>query len=399
MEKETRIRIKAIGDICPGDASIEGFGVLAMTKREGAFSPFRQLGDMFNGTELLIGNLEGTLSSVSRHRNLRMCGLPEFANALRRAGFNIVSVANNHVYDHGPATFEETVYHLEKAGLKICGLRDTREYYCKPVFITQNSLNIGILAYNWVGLEDREGIENHIAVIRDGVVNYTWNRTPKKDKEARDKITEKNINVIGDIKKLREEVDIVILLPHWGYEWTIYPPFGVVLEARCFVEAGADIILGCHSHVPQGVERYKNGVIFYSLGNFLFDMCSTRFRNGMIADILISNKEMKKFAYHFTTINEFFQPMPASRDEGGVMKSLIEKSSSVISAPDAEAELDDEVIYKEYERQYKALKLDKIEYLFFSVFRRPGLIKPILLKTANLIHLLFLRALGKRIRW
>ena len=399
MEKETRVRIKAVGDICPGDASIEGFGVLAMTKRQGAFSLFRYLGEMLDGADLLIGNLEGTLSSISRHRNLRMCGLPEFASALRRAGFNVVSVANNHVYDHGPAIFEETVYHLEKAGLKICGLRDAGEYYCKPVFITENSLHIGILAYNWVGLEDREGIEEHIAVIRDGIVNYTWNRTPEKDREAQNKITEKNTNVIEDIKKLRKEVDIVILLPHWGYEWTIYPPFGVVLEARCFIEAGADVILGCHPHVPQGVERHKNGVIFYSLGNFLFDMCSTGFRNGMIADIMISDKGIEKFQHHFSTINTFFQPMPTSQPERDFMTELIKESTRAITGFDAKRRLDDERIYKEYERQYKYLKIEKVKYLLFSLFREPALIKPILTKTANLLHLLFLRAKGKKVRW
>ena len=222
------------------------------------------------------------------------------------------------------------------------------------------------------------------------------------DKEAitiKTNFYRKDVYFYEDIKKLRKEVDIVILLPHWGYEWTIYPPFGVVLEARCFIEAGADVILGCHPHVPQGVERHKNGVIFYSLGNFLFDMCSTGFRNGMIADIMISDKGIEKFQHHFSTINTFFQPMPTSQPERDFMTELIKESTRAITGFDAKRRLDDERIYKEYERQYKYLKIEKVKYLLFSLFREPALIKPILTKTANLLHLLFLRAKGKKVRW
>ena len=393
------VNIKAVGDICPGDASVDGFGVLQVTKQHGSTFPFQRIDNLLEGTDFLIGNLEGTLSTKCFSRSLRMCGLPAFAEALKTAGFNAVSVANNHILDHGLDVFEETVSACRKAGLLLCGLRGRDDYYCAPVIVKVKSVTIGILAYNWIGLEGRKGIENYIAAVFDSAVNYTWNRAPEKDRIARERIREKNRNVIEDINKLKREVDVTVLMPHWGYEWTIYPPYGVVLEARTFVEAGADLILGCHPHVLQGIEMYKDGLIFYSLGNFLFDMCSQRFRNGMIADVSLSEKGIENYQYHFTTTNKNFQPLPAPSFENEACVKLLEESSSAITADDAAIRLDDELIYREYERGYNQLKLDKIRYLFISVFRHPGLIKPILIKTLNLLQVIMLRLKGKKIRW
>ncbi len=396
----TSVNIKAVGDICPGDVSIDGFGILQVTKRYGPAFPLQMAGGLLYGADLLLGNFEGTLSTKCRNRAMRMCGLPEFASALKDAGFDAISVANNHVFDHGRSVFDETVSYLDKAGLKICGLRGKQGYYCEPVIFEKNHMSFGLLAYNYVGLEAASrDIGKYVAVVKDSVVNYTWNRTPVVDKRARQNINKKNRNVFEDIKKLKKEVDFVILLPHWGYEWTIYPPYGVVLEARAFIEAGADLILGCHPHVPQGIEKYRDGLIFYSLGNFLFDMCSSRFKNGMIADVCLSKKGIENYQYHFTSTNKNFQPLPAPSTERDACARLLEKSSSAITADDAATRLDDELIYREYERGYNQLKLDKIRYLFISVFRQPGLIKPILIKTLNLLQLIMLRLMGKKIRW
>jgi poly-gamma-glutamate synthesis protein (capsule biosynthesis protein) len=401
IEKQSgEIRIKAVGDICPGDVSVDGLGVLAVTRKYGADFPFRKLGGMLGGVDLLIGNLEGTLSSKCSNNNLRMCGLPGFARVLHDIGFEVISLANNHVFDHGPQILEETIFCLNDAGLKICGLRGDNDYYSAPVVIQKESLKMGILAYNWVGLESTsKEIEKYIAVVDDSVVNYTWNRNPKKDKEARLLVTKKNKNVLNDIRKLKEEVDVVILMPHWGYEWTIYPPYGVVLEARTFIDAGIDLIIGSHPHIPQGVEIYNGGVIAYSLGNFLFDMHSNKFKNGMVFDAIISKSGVKNYKYFFTTSNDHFQPELASEKEQEVNKELIRASSSAIESDNADERLNDDLIYKEYEQQYNRLKYEKIRYLILALFRHPWLIKPILGKISNFLYLVVLRIRGQKIRW
>ncbi len=392
--------IKAVGDICAGDASIDGFGVLSMTKKHDTSFPFGQVGNLLDGADILVGNLEGPLSAKCHTKDMRMCGLPEIAGALKYVGFDAVSVANNHIFDHGLAVFDETISALAETGLKICGLRGKQDYCCEPVILEKQNITFGLLAYNFVGVEEAsKDIGKYIAVVEDSVVNYTWNRVPKEGTRSRQDICKKNKCVLADIRKLKKKVDFVILLPHWGFEWTILPPFGVVMEARSFVDAGADLILGCHPHVPQGLEKYNNGLIYYSLGNFLFDMCSPRFRNGLVADVVVSEQGIENFQYYCTTTNSFFQPVPASEAEQEFWDGIIRESSSVITSAEAEKRLDDEIIYREYEEQYRQLKFDKIRYLLLSVLRQPKYIKPILSKTANLLLLLAQRARGRKIRW
>jgi poly-gamma-glutamate synthesis protein (capsule biosynthesis protein) len=274
------------------------------------------------------------------------------ARALRRVGFDVLSVANNHAFDHGPDVLKETIFHCEQAGIKVCGLRGNSEYYSEPVIIHKNSLTIGILAYNWVGLENAGAMGHYIAIVEDSIVNYTWNRNNSGNREARLSISEKNKNVIQDIIKLRKKVDILVLMPHWGYEWTIYPPYGVILEGRSFIDAGVDLIIGCHSHVAQGMERYKNGFLAYSLGNFLFDSATDTFRYGMIFDCTVEPGKIKNHKITFIKRGHNFRIEPVSKAEMEGNELLIEKSSEVILSNTAERDLDDELIYQEYERQY-----------------------------------------------
>ena len=206
---ENRVYIRAVGDICPGDCSIEGFGVLSLTKKYGCEVPFSNLGNIFEDTDILIGNLEGVLSHRCLSENLRLGGLPGMAKTLRSVGFDVISLANNHVFDHGPDVLNETISICKEAGLKICGLRGKSGYYCEPVILKRKSVKIGILAYNWVGLEGLEDIEDYVSVVHDGIVNYTWNRDRDKDLNFRRIVTKRNKVVLNDIKKLKKEVDFV----------------------------------------------------------------------------------------------------------------------------------------------------------------------------------------------
>jgi poly-gamma-glutamate synthesis protein (capsule biosynthesis protein) len=396
---ERKVRLGAVGDIAPGDFSIEGHGVGAVSRKHGANFLFDQIREEMTGYDLLLGNLEGVLSRHGSARSLRLCGLPEMAAALRDVGFEVLSVANNHVLDLGPEIFEETINACKETGINICGLKGKSEYSSEPVIVGKNGLTIGVLAYTWVGLESRRDLNKYVAVVEDGVVNYTWNRDRSKDIEARSMILSKNRNVIQDVQRLRREVDFIILLPHWGYEWTIYPPYGVILEGRRFIDVGVDLIIGSHPHVPQGVESYKRGIIVYSLGNFLFDSTGDRFRYGMVFDCTVSESGRIEHQLHFVKRGANCRPKCVDGEEQQENLRLIEESSRRITSEDAERVLADDLVYREYESQYNGLKREKVLYLLSHLFRNPCLIKPVFRKCRSLLSLMMLRLQGKKVRW
>lgn len=393
------LSIKAVGDIAPGDSSISGLGICALTKRYGCDFLFQEMRQKLGNSDLLIANLEGVISQRSLTNDLRLCGLPGMARALRRLGFDVLSLANNHAFDHGPDILKETILHCENVGIKVCGLLGASDYYSQPLIIEKNLVTVGILAYNWIGLENAGDIGKYIATVEDGIVNYSWKRDSAKDRKARTIIKEKNKHVISDLRKLRDDVDILILMPHWGYEWTIYPPYGVVLEARSFIQAGADLIIGSHPHIPQGLETYNNGLIIYSLGNFLFDSVSDKFKYGMMLECEISPGSIDNYSLHFVKRDDKFRPEPVSDEEAAENMLIINKSSRAITSDRAEQLLDDDLIYHEFERQYNNLKYQKVIFLLKNLLRHPFLIKPTFDKILNFIYLIVLRVKGKKIRW
>lgn len=400
QDLKNKLTIKAVGDIAAGDYSIHGLGICSLTKKHGCDYPFEKLNGIFSDTDLLLGNLEGPLSNKSLTQDLRLCGQPDMATSLKKIGFDVLSLANNHIFDHGVDVFNETVEYCKEAGIEICGLRGKGDYYCEPVIIEKNSCTIGILAYNWVGLEDADDkIGEYIAAIEDGVINYTWNRNKEKDIESRRVIHTKNKAVLSDIFELRKEVDVLILMPHWGYEWSNYPPYGVVLEAHTFIDAGVDLIMGSHPHVIQGIEEYNNGLIAYSLGNFLFDFSTNKYVSGMLLENELVDGKLRDYKSRIIFWNENYQPEEVFGSRREKYIEIVEQSSKAIKSEDSVEKLDDELIYKEYEKKYNDLKLLKVVFLLKKLPTNPFLIKPILRKSATFVQLLVLRLKGKKIRW
>ncbi len=397
--KKYKLVAKFVGDLSPGDFSLDGFGVGGLTKRNGCDYPFKGLGGVLDGTDILFANLEGVLSARCHNEFLAFGGLPEMAEAIRKAGFDIITLANNHAFEHGADVLKETIHYCKKAGLKICGLRGDGPYYCEPVILEKKGVLIGVLAYNWIGLWDQDEIDQYLATVNDGLVNYTWDRDQVKSYRDRQQIQRKNRCVIQDVKRLKNDVDVIILLPHWGYEWTIYPPYGVILEARSFIDAGVDLIIGSHPHVAQGIEVYKNKVIAYSLGNFLFDPQPEKSFTGMVFECVFGKDGITKYDYFAILCDERCQPKRAIDDEQKKFRQAIEQSTKAILSETVEVELDDDLIYKEFEKGYNRLKVKKVKYLFFAMLKNPSMIKPICRKVMNLFELIILRFKGQKVRW
>jgi poly-gamma-glutamate synthesis protein (capsule biosynthesis protein) len=199
------------------------------------------------GADLVVGNMETVLAEDGAPRDDKLClkGDPRYAAVLARAGFNILTLANNHCLDYGPEALAETRAHLERAGISVLGAGSDREEATCPLVLERNGLRIGFIAACHASTKPAPPA----TADRAGIAPL--------EAEA----------LIAAVADLKRTVDHVIVLPHWGLEYAHHPTPEQVELARRAVEAGASAVLGHHSHAIQGIETHAGGVIAYSLAN------------------------------------------------------------------------------------------------------------------------------------
>jgi len=188
-------------------------------------------------------------------------------------------------------------------------------------------------------------------------------------------------------------------MAHWGYEFVHYPPYGVTLEARSFIDAGADLIIGNHPHVLQGMEQFNGKWIFYSLGNFIFDIRSEVTRKTAILDYRINENDEDTFDLLYMKMSKNFQPVSVSGAEKKSIAAIIKNSIRVIQAKNKALLLDDDSVYKQFEKQYNRGKFYNILNHILALPRNPFVSRIIAIKVLNFLKLLILRVRGKKIRW
>jgi poly-gamma-glutamate capsule biosynthesis protein CapA/YwtB (metallophosphatase superfamily) len=177
-----------------------------------------------------------------------------------------VTLGNNHILDAGFLGLEETLGHLEDAGISYAGAGMDLEAARQPMLFDLGGLKVGVLSYQ-------------------GVPNYEWawatetfpGTAPLLEEDMRE-----------DIRRLRPEVDFLIVMPHWGVEYTAPPEPEQVELAHAMIDAGADLVVGDHAHWPKGVEVYEEKPVFYGTGNFLFDQSwSEETSTGIFAEVIL----------------------------------------------------------------------------------------------------------------
>lgn len=213
----------------------------ARVKEKGLDFLFEELfkSGLFNGFDLIGANLEGAVTDNGAHyapANLYDFAFhPDLISELKKYNFTFFTLANNHFTDQGQKGVEETRKKLAELDFDFTGCPDRQVGDCSIKTIEVNGKKIGMAGFSQVyGLVDNE--------------------------EAKKKIAE-----------LKAGVDLVIANVHWGEEYTHYFNKYQKILAHDLIDAGADIIIGHHPHVVQGMEIYQGKPIFYSLGNFIFD--------------------------------------------------------------------------------------------------------------------------------
>ena len=264
-----QLTLVAGGDACFG--RLVGQEIL----KNPAFNPFESSARIAGPADVRFVNLESQLSdqkgeTQSPTMKLKFTGPPGGADALARGRIDIVSTANNHMWDYGKAAFFETLANLERAGVKYVGAGHTREQAYSPVVVEAGGLRIAFVAFT--GIWNQGGLEYHEG--RDHVA--------KAGREA----------AITGVKAARAlaGVDFVVVSYHGGEEYVSVPLQLAIDLHRATIDAGADAVIGHHPHVTQAVEVYKGKPIFYSLGNYVMRMHGTHLETeiGYLARITFS---------------------------------------------------------------------------------------------------------------
>lgn len=243
-QAQAEVVIQAVGDIMLGGRWERAVAA------DGYFHPFEKIAGELRTGDITLANLETPLTRRGREftaKKFRFRARPEAAYALKKAGINVVTLANNHSMDYGVAGLADTLAALMRAGIGHVGASGNLKTASMPLIREIRGTRVAILGYSLTLPEQFWAGKN-----RPGAA-------PLRDKP-----------VMADIAAAREQADIVIVTVHWGEEGSTrlreYQP----RLARMMIDSGADAVIGHHPHILQGIERYKRGIIFYSLGNFAF---------------------------------------------------------------------------------------------------------------------------------
>jgi len=211
--------------------------------------PFGRVRDSLSAESIVFVNLESQLTDQggeTQHPkyNLIFCGPPAGAEALRRANISVVSTANNHAYDYRMKGLRETIQSLRSRGLLFTGTSEDSVSTFPPAIVERNGIRVGFVAYTQF-------------------VNIPgpWSGRISLFDEAR---------VRSEMESVRPAVDLLIASFHGGEEYMDRPNGKTQYQLRFLADAGADIVVGHHPHVVQGIEYYNGTYIFRSLGNFVF---------------------------------------------------------------------------------------------------------------------------------
>ena len=289
-------RITIVGDIMLGRRVGSAYA-------DDPTAPFRPFADRLATADLTIGNLESTLRDTGRptQGGDSFFADPRMLEGLHLAGFDGGSLANNHLGDYGRQAQLETFVQLEKAGIAHFGAGHNLAEAREPWIVDHEGVRIAFLGTESIG-ETPAATDTSPGTNRLNMPP----RTGPLDTAALDRIA-------GDITAAKAEADTVIVVPHWGTQYTHQPePVQREVAAR-FAEAGADLVIGGHPHRVQGWERVGDTTIVHSLGNFVFDMqFSRQVQEGVFVEIELTDGEVTAIEpVPYVIRNHVPQPAPA----------------------------------------------------------------------------------------
>ena len=333
------IRISCVGDLLPADTAYTlGTGIgSSMTRLIGYYSGVEN--NPFTDSDIVFCNLEAPL--ISNHGSIKLPfeGNPAVVQLMKILGISVVSVANNHILDHGAEGFHQTINLLDENGFLTTGTK--QEGISKTAWLERKGKKFAFAAFNSINDHPEDTF----------IAPLGW---------------EVLLNTLKEIK--RQSPDYTIYSFHWGNEYVDYPSPSQVSLAHELIDNGVNIIIGHHPHVVEPVEIYHGGIIIYSLGNFLFDsFWSEKVRNGMQVDLVLN--EDKTIDYQikpFRIKSDFTQDYSKTEEVISMLASADENMAMLKAGPP-------EIYQKIYLQESRKLRLQaryKMKfYLLQNIFR------------------------------
>lgn len=270
-----------------------GRDVGRMAKWRGAdwlFTPY--VDSVFASSDVVVANLECPSTTIQAPLNKRFVfnSDPRMLATLRRHGITHMNLANNHTIDQGRGGLTDTYCNVEKNGMTAIGYGRNAIEAARAVLLSERPRKVFVLSSlrviseNYVSLPERPCVcEASISQLQDSIRAL----------------------------KAKDSTACVVVCLHWGVEHTVHPTVQQRNEAHRLVDAGADAIIGHHSHTAQDVEIYRGCPIFYSLGNFIFDLDRQLNRRALLARLVVG----KDSVAHQTIPIEVRSCRPCAVDE------------------------------------------------------------------------------------
>ncbi|TRZ82392.1 CapA family protein [bacterium] len=292
MEKNKTLEIndtkKSLTFIFVGDIMLSRAVGDKMEKENDWTWPFLKIGDWLKNADITFGNLEGPISdkgmNVGSIYSFRAD--PRSIEGLKYAGFDVLSVANNHMGDWAVPAFEDTLEKLKNAEIDYIGGGHNQKEAYGPLKKEINGTSFCFFAYTDLGPRSFEA-----GTDSPGMAFLDIELAQK------------------DIEKYKKNCDIIIVSLHFGEEYKEKATSRQKVVAKALVNAGADLIIGHHSHVISEVETIGDAYVYYGLGNFVFDqMFSEKTCRGIALVAEVKDKKFINVVPHEIYINDFFQP-------------------------------------------------------------------------------------------
>lgn len=303
------VTITLVGDILPAAR------VLDYMKQYGFDYPFRETSSLLSAADITAGNLETSITergTPELNKQYVYRGPKEGLTPIKEAGFDFLSLANNHTMDYGWEGLSDTMDALDEADIGHAGSgNDDIEAYT-PAYVEGNGKKVAFVSLTQVVPKiEWKADRNHPGLAEA----YSFERA------------------VASVKEARGNADVVVVMVHWGTERTDLPNKQQKSLAYALVDAGADLVVGSHPHVLQGFESYKGKWIAYSLGNFVFPGMSpaTTAETGILTATCKKGGECSlQFA---PMLAKLAQPAPMDPDTG---KALLARLSSISFASKVE---------------------------------------------------------------
>ena len=255
--------------------------------------PFKFVANELRDADITVGSLDGSLSDESPPmpcpNSMNLIGPTHMVEGLKFSGFDVITIATNHIKDCGEKGFKcdnkailDTIDTLTNAGIQPVGAGKTLQESRRPVLVERSGIRFAFLGINQIDQRVWAG-EN----------------TPGTAPLSQVYIEK----IKAEITAAKQIADVVIVLPQWGVEYSVKPEGYQKDWGREFINAGASLVIGNSPHIIQPMEVFSDKLIFYALGNFIFDQEQSFRRESIVVEVNFLGSKIDSWKLHPVSIN------------------------------------------------------------------------------------------------